>query len=167
MNLSRPPSSRRQERFRTANPFDQRISSLFGSWESMMTRSSNTGLSATAENTIPFRQQACSRPKNRHEKYNKTSDSRLLHSQIIEHSTHQSVSNLEIRESIPNPVRFSTSTLTTLLLFSSLTVSALFKCNEDQNVFDPEAGKFVVHYTSIRDENSQRGIRLQTGHDQV
>ena len=30
---------------------------------------------------------------------------------------------------------------------------ALFDCNKDQHAFPPTAGKFVVHYTSIRDTN--------------
>ncbi|KAF2161438.1 hypothetical protein M409DRAFT_28168 [Zasmidium cellare ATCC 36951] len=43
-----------------------------------------------------------------------------------------------------------------------ITVTALFSCNEDQNAFPARAGKFVVHYTSVRDENldGQPWIRI-------
>ncbi|KAL4806375.1 hypothetical protein BDV18DRAFT_160444 [Aspergillus unguis] len=51
--------------------------------------------------------------------------------------------------------------------------TALFDCNENQNAFDPTTGKFVVHYTSIRDSeyDGKPWIRICTpvgsGWDQV
>ncbi|KAJ7731975.1 hypothetical protein B0H16DRAFT_1023377 [Mycena metata] len=48
----------------------------------------------------------------------------------------------------------STIGLTTALLLFVSQSSALFNCNDDQNAFPPTPGKFVVHYTSIRDTST-------------
>ncbi|KAI0534517.1 hypothetical protein GGR58DRAFT_505206 [Xylaria digitata] len=48
------------------------------------------------------------------------------------------------------------STLTQVIFAGLLCAGssvALFDCNKDQHAFDPADGKFVVHYTSIRDSN--------------
>ena len=40
---------------------------------------------------------------------------------------------------------------TILPVFAATGANALFDCQSDQHAFDPTTGKFVVHYTSIRD----------------
>ena len=35
----------------------------------------------------------------------------------------------------------------------ALSANALFDCNDDQHVFDPTPGKFVVHFTSASDSH--------------
>ncbi|KAK7045111.1 hypothetical protein R3P38DRAFT_2882636 [Favolaschia claudopus] len=54
-------------------------------------------------------------------------------------------------------MQFSTSlnlVLATLLVFATGSSADLFNCNDDQHAFPPTPGKFVVHYTSVRDSNT-------------
>ncbi|KAF8209874.1 hypothetical protein K438DRAFT_1960096 [Mycena galopus ATCC 62051] len=44
-----------------------------------------------------------------------------------------------------------------LLLFAGQSWADLFDCNSDQNAFPPTPGKFVVHYTSVRDSQTGDG----------
>lgn len=51
-------------------------------------------------------------------------------------------------------MKFSTSTIAAaVLLLAPSTVTAIFDCNKDQHQYNPEKGKFVVHYTARRDSN--------------
>ncbi|KAJ7478495.1 hypothetical protein FB451DRAFT_1172827 [Mycena latifolia] len=48
-----------------------------------------------------------------------------------------------------------------LLLFAGQSSADLFDCNSDQHAFPPTPGKFVVHYTSIRDtETGKPWVRV-------
>ncbi|KAJ7280589.1 hypothetical protein C8J57DRAFT_1563446 [Mycena rebaudengoi] len=48
-----------------------------------------------------------------------------------------------------------------LLIFARQSAADLFDCNSDQNAFPPTPGKFVVHYTSIRDtETGKPWVRV-------
>lgn len=51
-------------------------------------------------------------------------------------------------------MKYSLGAITaTALLLAPQTVTAIFDCNKDQHVYNPKDGKFVVHYTALRDSN--------------
>lgn len=43
------------------------------------------------------------------------------------------------------------STFLPIAIAAATGANALFDCNSNQHAFPPTTGKFVVHYTSIRD----------------
>lgn len=43
-------------------------------------------------------------------------------------------------------------TFSLAFLLNPLAVTALFECNKNQNEYTAVGGRFVVHYTSVRDE---------------
>ncbi|KAL3470044.1 hypothetical protein BJX99DRAFT_267690 [Aspergillus californicus] len=53
-------------------------------------------------------------------------------------------------------------TLTAAIIAAATGANAIFDCESDQHAFPPTAGKFAVHYTSIRDTelNGEPWIRI-------